>query len=381
MFRVLALLLILAAAAQAEDPALARRAAEAERAAAVLAAERAREAAALQDRLAAERVTGAARVQAAERAALGAAAQAEAARLAEAEARAEQSRLMEELAPLLPLLMRLAAQPVPLLLAAPLPPAEVALSLAAMRAMVQQAQSMAARLRQVEERAAEEAARAVEERARFSVAEREARHASAALDRQLDAARSLLAERSAAERAAAARAEDAVQRARSLEEALARLERQQARRTRPAAREEPTPRAEAAATPEPPPAPSRSVAEAGLPVAGQVIRGFNQPGEGGLTRGLTFAAQPGARVTAPCTGSVAFAAPFRSYGRMVILDCGQRQHLVLAGMERIDVTAGQRVRAGEPVGVLSGAARPTLYVELRRGGEAVDPRPWFRSGA
>ncbi|QYU67304.1 hypothetical protein J4558_20560 [Leptolyngbya sp. 15MV] len=31
----------------------------------------------------------------------------------------------------------------------------------------------------------------------------------------------------------------------------------------------------------------------------------------------------------------------------------------------------------EPVGVLGGGASASLYVELRRGGQAVDPRPWF----
>jgi septal ring factor EnvC (AmiA/AmiB activator) len=112
-----------------------------------------------------------------------------------------------------------------------------------------------------------------------------------------------------------------------------------------------------------------------------LLRGFNSPGDGGPARGLTFAGAPVARVTAPCGGSVAFAAPFRSYGRMVILDCGQGQHLVLAGMERLDVSGGQRIQAGEPVGVLPATGQATLYVELRRGGEAVDPRPMVRSGA
>ncbi len=378
MIRALALSLLLAGPALAQELPNARRTAEAERAAAAQAAERAREAAAEAQRLAGERIAGAARVQAAERAAFAAASRAEAARRAEAEARAEQARLAAELAPLLPLLTRLAAQPAPILLAAPLPPAEVALGLAALRAMLREAQSMAEGLRAAEARAAAEARRFAEERRQLTTAEAEARQASQGLDRQLEAARRQLAERSADERAASARAEAAVARAQNLEEALARLEREQARR-----------RAEAAAArralpppPEPTPTPAQvEAAPAGLPVAGRLVRGFNAPGEGGPSRGLTFAAPPGARVTAPCGGSVAFAAPFRSYGRMVILDCGQGQHLVLAGMERLDVTGGQRVQAGEPLGVLPAAGQPTLYVELRRRGEAVDPRPLVRSGA
>ncbi|MDB5413775.1 MAG: Peptidoglycan-specific endopeptidase family, partial [Rubritepida sp.] len=303
-------------------------------------------------------------------------------------ARAEQARLTGEIAPLLPLLMRLASQPAPILLAAPLPPAEVALGLAAMRAMLRDAQSKATQLRETERRATAEAATLAREQGRLALAENEARQASVVLDRQLAGARQLLAERSAAERSAVARAEGAVQRARSLEEALARLEREQAlREAQEARREAEQARREAerprpARIPAPPTALRITPDSAGdMPVAGQLIRGFNSPGEGGPARGLTFAAQPGARVTAPCGGSVAFAAPFRSYGRMVILDCGAGQHLVLAGMERLDVTGGQRIRSGEPVGVLPGAGRPTLYIELRRRGEAVDPRPWLRSGA
>jgi len=361
-------LLLLSTATSAQDAVSARRAAEVERASAVQAAERAREAAAQAERLSTERIAGAARVQAAERAAFSAAARAEAAASAEAAARTEQARLLSEIAPLLPMLMRLAAQPAPILLAAPLPPAEVAMGLAGLRAMVREARSMATRLRDAEYRAQAEAQRLVEDRRALSLAETEARQASASLDRQLDAARQNLAESSAAERAAQSRAEEAVTRARSLEEAVTRLERASSQARREARR----------ATP--PPSPPAQTGES-MPVVGRLLRGFNAPGEGGPARGLTFAASPGARVTAPCGGSVAFAAPFRSYGRMVILDCGAGQHLVLAGMERLDVGGGQRIQAGEPVGVLPSSGQPTLYVELRRRGEAVDPSGFIRGGA
>jgi len=40
---------------------------------------------------------------------------------------------------------------------------------------------------------------------------------------------------------------------------------------------------------------------------------------------------------------------------------------------------GQWLLAGEPVGVMDDAAGNTqvLYVELRRGGEAINPLPWL----
>jgi septal ring factor EnvC (AmiA/AmiB activator) len=116
-----------------------------------------------------------------------------------------------------------------------------------------------------------------------------------------------------------------------------------------------------------------------LPVAGRITIGWGDSGPGGAHRGLTFAAAPGARVVSPCGGRAVYAAPFRSYGLLLIVDCGGGYHFVLAGLDRLDAGAGQRLLAGEPVGVLaaSGGQGASLYVELRRNGQPVDPRPWF----
>ncbi|MEJ0018739.1 MAG: peptidoglycan DD-metalloendopeptidase family protein [Acetobacteraceae bacterium] len=82
---------------------------------------------------------------------------------------------------------------------------------------------------------------------------------------------------------------------------------------------------------------------------------------------------------------MAFAAAFRSYGLLLIVDCGGGYHAVLAGFERLDVKVGQSVAAGEPVGVMPGwepggsGSRPALYVELRRDGQPVNPAPWLRA--
>jgi septal ring factor EnvC (AmiA/AmiB activator) len=117
------------------------------------------------------------------------------------------------------------------------------------------------------------------------------------------------------------------------------------------------------------------------PVSGQVLREFGAAGEGGPARGITFQAPAGARVVSPCAGRVAFAGSFRSYGNLLIVDCGEAHHFVLAGLERLDVAVGQRLLAGEPVGLLppaaEGLARATLYLELRHHGQPVDPRPWL----
>ena len=126
-----------------------------------------------------------------------------------------------------------------------------------------------------------------------------------------------------------------------------------------------------------------------LPVNGVRIREFGVPDSlGGTEKGLTIATRAGAQVTAPCDGWVVYAAPFRNYGQVLILNAGGGYHVVLAGMERISVNVGQFVLTGEPVAVMgsgsqvaatlaSGANRPVLYVEFRKDGTPVDPSPWW----
>ena len=108
------------------------------------------------------------------------------------------------------------------------------------------------------------------------------------------------------------------------------------------------------------------------PVAGTVFRSWGDPTDAGPATGISYHAAPSARVVSPCAGRVSFAESFRSYGLLMIVDCGGGYHAVLAGFERLDVKAGQDLRAGEPVGVMPGwnpgaGSRPSLYVELRHG--------------
>lgn len=122
------------------------------------------------------------------------------------------------------------------------------------------------------------------------------------------------------------------------------------------------------------------------PVSGRLARGFNQPdGNGGSTRGVSFATRPKAVVSSPADGWVQFAGPFRSYGQLLIINAGDGYYLLLAGMDQISVEVGQFVLAGEPVGNMgekgAGPAGsdgdPTLYVEFKKDGGSIDPEPWW----
>ena len=136
------------------------------------------------------------------------------------------------------------------------------------------------------------------------------------------------------------------------------------------------------------------------PVSGTLVRGFNQPdGQGGTTRGISLRTRAKAVVSSPADGWVSFAGPFRSYGRLLIINAGDGYYLLLAGMDQINVEVGQFVLAGEPVAVMgegSGSPAstpanvtqaasqkdddridPVLYVEFRKDGGSIDPEPWW----
>lgn len=124
------------------------------------------------------------------------------------------------------------------------------------------------------------------------------------------------------------------------------------------------------------------------PAAGEIVKAFGVADtEGGTTRGVSFSTRSKAVVASPADGWVSFAGPFRSYGRLLIINAGDGYYLLLAGMDRIDVEVGQFVLAGEPVasmganGGASGAKDPVLYVEFRKDGGSIDPQPWWAKGS
>ena len=126
------------------------------------------------------------------------------------------------------------------------------------------------------------------------------------------------------------------------------------------------------------------------PVSGPTVREFGAAdGLGGTARGVAIAARPRAIVTAPADGSVVFAGPFRSFGRLLIVNVGGGYHVLLAGLDQVTTAVGQSVLAGEPVGQMGGpgsapaasgaveADGAVLYVEFRKDGGSIDPAPWW----
>jgi septal ring factor EnvC (AmiA/AmiB activator) len=126
-----------------------------------------------------------------------------------------------------------------------------------------------------------------------------------------------------------------------------------------------------------------------LPADGSLLRAFGEVDGGGeKAQGASFVTASGAMIAAPVDARIAYAGPFRSFGKVLILNAGDGYYVVLAGMDRISVDAGQFVLAGEPVAQMGGisvsapaltssADGPVLYMELRKDGQTIDLSPWW----
>jgi len=113
------------------------------------------------------------------------------------------------------------------------------------------------------------------------------------------------------------------------------------------------------------------------PARGQIVQNFGDTTVSGAhIKGMTLATRANAQVIAPFDGSVLFSGPFKNYGHLLIIDNGDNYLTLLAGMEKCYVSVGQDLLAGEPVGVTR-TKNPSLYVEIRKDGNAVNPKPWF----
>jgi len=121
------------------------------------------------------------------------------------------------------------------------------------------------------------------------------------------------------------------------------------------------------------------------PLAGRIRAGFGRQIDREfktetLRTGIEIAAPAGTPVQAVAAGRVLFAGWFRGYGQMVILDHGRGDLSVSGYLDEVQVAAGDRVTAGQPIGSVGetgSASGPGLYFEIRHDGKAVDPQLWL----
>jgi septal ring factor EnvC (AmiA/AmiB activator) len=351
-----------------------------------------------EERLGRQRVEAAAKLRELERKVAEASARIEALAQRRAEAEARLAARSADLAPMLPVIERLALYPAETLLAVPMPPDRSVQGLIVLRAIARQIEADAAAVRKEQAAVAEVQRQIDAELPVLAKAQAAQAEAGRALDAEIATARDerRLAQDAAADAARKAAAEAA--RAASIRTALLKLQEEQraeAAKARAEAeraeRQKRDTEAEAARARQEalnrPSGPGLSAPRGNLipPVAGSVVRGFGEPTVAGPAVGLSYQAPSGARVVSPCAGRAVYAGPFRSFGLLLIVDCGGGYHFVLSGFDRLDVQVGQSVQAGEPVGVMPGwdprasGSRPSLYVELRKDGQPVNPAPFLRA--
>jgi len=143
---------------------------------------------------------------------------------------------------------------------------------------------------------------------------------------------------------------------------------------------------------QPPPAASTGVGLEALrgkldwPVHGSVSAPFGKykhPEFAGeiFRKGIDIDAPIGEEIRAVEKGTVVYADRFSGYGKMVIVDHGERYYTIYGHLSEIIKKSGNEVRRGEVVGRAGDSdslAGSKLYFEMRKDGRSLDPVPWFK---
>jgi septal ring factor EnvC (AmiA/AmiB activator) len=115
------------------------------------------------------------------------------------------------------------------------------------------------------------------------------------------------------------------------------------------------------------------------PVSGKLIHQYAMADKMGKKRtGITIQAKSNAIITSPVTAKVIFADNFKSQGSIIILNPVGKYYVVLSGLGVINVTLGQNIAMGEPIGrMTSGIGQRNLYVEFRKDRSTMNPNNWL----
>jgi septal ring factor EnvC (AmiA/AmiB activator) len=118
------------------------------------------------------------------------------------------------------------------------------------------------------------------------------------------------------------------------------------------------------------------------PIKGKVSHSFGSRKQGYLKwKGILLAAPVGKQVKAIHNGTVLFSDWLKGYGLVTVLDHGEGYMSLYGHNQALLKTVGDRVETGEPialVGQSGGQSKSGLYFEIRRDGQAINPKPWFK---
>ncbi|WP_318374914.1 murein hydrolase activator EnvC [Enterobacter sp.] len=117
------------------------------------------------------------------------------------------------------------------------------------------------------------------------------------------------------------------------------------------------------------------------PARGTILHRYGEQLQGELRwKGIVIGASEGSEVKAIADGRVILADWLQGYGLVVVVEHGKGDMSLYGYNQSALVSVGTQVRAGQPialVGSSGGQGRPSLYFEIRRQGQAVNPQPWL----
>lgn len=118
------------------------------------------------------------------------------------------------------------------------------------------------------------------------------------------------------------------------------------------------------------------------PVKGGVLARFGQLRAGGPLKwqGMVISADRGTQVRAPFPGRVVYADWLPGLGLLIVLDHGGGFMSLYGHNEQLYRRVGERVASGDvlaAVGDVAGLGKAGLYLEIRKGRQAIDPGLWL----
>lgn len=116
------------------------------------------------------------------------------------------------------------------------------------------------------------------------------------------------------------------------------------------------------------------------PVRGSILHRYGEQLQGELRwKGIVIGASEGSEVKAIADGRVILADWLQGYGLVVVVEHGKGDMSLYGYNQSALVSVGTQVRRSgyRPCGQQWRSGRPSLYFEIRRQGQAVNPQPWL----
>lgn len=109
-----------------------------------------------------------------------------------------------------------------------------------------------------------------------------------------------------------------------------------------------------------------------MPARGKLVSGFNElTATGYRERGVRLSLAQSTPVVAPAAGVISFAGPYRSYGRIIIIEHGSGWNSLITNLDSLSVLKGQKVTQNAVLGN-AGNGSAEIGVELRKNGRVID---------